>query len=64
MLLFGQSASAKFLERWPTSFKDKVIQQSKGLSHSSEAQKLIEAAEMTLEENQDEMDLFGMLHIS
>ncbi|KAL6469076.1 hypothetical protein MHYP_G00226000 [Metynnis hypsauchen] len=30
VLLFGESTSAKFLEKWLTAFKDKVIHQSKG----------------------------------
>ncbi|KAL6477014.1 hypothetical protein MHYP_G00155130 [Metynnis hypsauchen] len=59
VLLFGESTSAKFLEKWPTAFKDKVIHQSKGLSHSREVQELIEATELTVEENQDEVDLLG-----
>ncbi|XP_017569266.1 uncharacterized protein LOC108436984 [Pygocentrus nattereri] len=60
VLLFGESTSAKFLEKWPTAFKDKVIHQSKGLCHSYEVQELIEATELTVEENQDEVDLLGL----
>ncbi|KAL7825179.1 hypothetical protein AOLI_G00323860 [Acnodon oligacanthus] len=59
VLLFGERTSAKFLEKWPTAFRDKVVHQSKGLSHSREVQDLIEATELTVEEYQDEVDLLG-----
>ncbi|KAL7825230.1 hypothetical protein AOLI_G00324370 [Acnodon oligacanthus] len=59
LLLFGERTSAKFLEKWPTAFRDKVVHQSKGLSHSREVQELMEATELTVEEYQDEVDLLG-----
>ncbi|XP_065150129.1 uncharacterized protein [Paramisgurnus dabryanus] len=45
VLIFGEKTSAKFLERWPTVFMQKVIQQSKGLHFSQELQDLIDSAE-------------------
>ncbi|XP_041961272.1 uncharacterized protein LOC121719582 [Alosa sapidissima] len=54
-LLFGEETSAKLLERWPTMFKEKTIEQSKGLSHISiELKKLI--AESPQSENGDVED--------
>lgn len=44
-MIFGEKTSAKFLERWPTVFMQKVIQQSKGLHVSQELQDLIDSAE-------------------
>ncbi|XDV36737.1 hypothetical protein PO909_006466 [Leuciscus waleckii] len=43
--LFGGVVSAKFLEKWPTAFKHKIIAQSKGLHPSRDLQELIAAAE-------------------
>ncbi|KAJ8001168.1 hypothetical protein DPEC_G00188480 [Dallia pectoralis] len=43
--LFGSVISAKFLERWPTAFKHKIVSQSKCLHPSPDLQELIDAAE-------------------
>ncbi|KAJ7995787.1 hypothetical protein DPEC_G00248210 [Dallia pectoralis] len=43
--LFGRVISAKFLERWPTAFKHKIVSQSKCLHPSPDLQELIDAAE-------------------
>ncbi|KAL0148389.1 hypothetical protein M9458_056289, partial [Cirrhinus mrigala] len=47
--LFGEKTAAKFLERWPTTFMQKVIQQSKGLNSSQELQDLIHCAESAVD---------------
>ncbi|XP_067257300.1 uncharacterized protein [Chanodichthys erythropterus] len=52
VLMFGEKTSAKFLERWPTTFMQKVIQQSKGLHFSQGLQDLIDAAESAVKEDQ------------
>ncbi|KAI3357230.1 hypothetical protein L3Q82_015687 [Scortum barcoo] len=54
ILLFGEEIAAKFLERWPTTFKQKVIQQSKALPTSSDLEELIHCAEAPSYE--EEMD--------
>ncbi|KAM8751483.1 uncharacterized protein AB9X84_013033 [Acanthopagrus schlegelii] len=54
ILLFGENVAAKFLERWPTTFKQKVIQQCKALPTLSELEELIHSAEATSYE--EEMD--------
>ncbi|XP_063068541.1 uncharacterized protein LOC134459969 [Engraulis encrasicolus] len=56
-LLFGEETSAKLLERWPTMFKAKTIEQSKTLSHiSPELQELIQAAESPQSRSSDSED--------
>ncbi|KAM9483225.1 uncharacterized protein Hap1MRO34_008208 [Clarias gariepinus] len=52
--LFGEKTAAKFLERWPTTFMQKVIQQSKGLNSSQELQDLIDCAESAMDTESDE----------
>lgn len=52
--LFGEKTAAKFLERWPTTFMQKVIQQSKGLNPSQELQDLIDCAESAMDTESDE----------
>ncbi|XP_039599342.1 uncharacterized protein LOC120522481 isoform X2 [Polypterus senegalus] len=52
--LFGKKTAAKFLERWPTTFMQKVIQQSKGLNSSQELQDLIHCAESAVDTESDE----------
>ncbi|KAI3353436.1 hypothetical protein L3Q82_019964, partial [Scortum barcoo] len=54
ILLFGEEIAAKFLERWPATFKQKVIQQSKALPTSSDLEELIHCAEAPSYE--EEMD--------
>ena len=56
--LFGEETSAKLLERWPTLFKERTIQQSKCLSSSAELQELIQAAESPPSGNEE---LYGKL---
>lgn len=46
VLMFGEDTPAKFLERWPTLFKVRTLEQSRGLSSSVELQELIQAAEL------------------
>lgn len=52
VLLFGEKTTSKLLERWPTTFMHKVIQQSKSLNSSQALQDLIDCAEMTVKENE------------
>ncbi|XP_060899899.1 uncharacterized protein LOC132978659 [Labrus mixtus] len=54
ILQFGEDVAAKFLEKWPTIFKQKVIQQSKSLPTSSDLAELIYCAEAASDE--EEMD--------
>ncbi|KAF1374261.1 hypothetical protein PFLUV_G00248100, partial [Perca fluviatilis] len=54
ILQFGEDVAAKFLERWPTTFKKRVIQQSKALPSSGDLEDLIYCAEAT--SNEEEMD--------
>ncbi|XP_029011790.1 uncharacterized protein LOC114858567 [Betta splendens] len=49
-LQFGHDVAARLLERWPTTFKQKVIQQSKTLPSSADLEVLIQCAEATSEE--------------
>ncbi|KAK0134445.1 hypothetical protein N1851_029940 [Merluccius polli] len=61
-LLFGEETSAKLLEKWPTRFKEKTIEQSKSLSHISiELKELIQAAESPQSENDWDSDLSSLL---
>lgn len=55
--------SAKFLERWPTAFKHKVVEQSKGLHLSPDLQGLIDTAE-AVENEEDENDAGQIQSIS
>ncbi|XP_034566405.1 uncharacterized protein LOC117831709 [Notolabrus celidotus] len=55
ILQFGEDLAAKFLEKWPTTFKQKVIQLSKALPASSDLEELIHCAETTSDEER-EMD--------
>lgn len=48
-LMFGDAVSAKFLEKWPTVYKSKVLQQSRGLTQTAELQDLVQNAESTEE---------------
>ncbi|CAL8378188.1 unnamed protein product [Gadus morhua 'NCC'] len=58
ILQFGEDVAAKFLERWPTTFKQKIIQQSKALPTTSELEELIYCAEATSNEREgDEASL-------
>uniref|UniRef100_A0AAV2J710 Uncharacterized protein n=1 Tax=Knipowitschia caucasica TaxID=637954 RepID=A0AAV2J710_KNICA len=45
VLMFGEGASGKLLERWPTTFKKKVIQQCRKLPSTSEIEELLLAAD-------------------
>ncbi|XP_016327723.1 uncharacterized protein LOC107677358 [Sinocyclocheilus anshuiensis] len=45
LLLFGEEISGKFLAKWPTYFKQRVINDSKGLSSSHHIEELIKDAQ-------------------
>ncbi|XP_056291528.1 uncharacterized protein LOC130207105 isoform X1 [Pseudoliparis swirei] len=48
-LMFDDAISAKFLEKWPTIYKQKVLEQSRGLTQSDDLQYLVQTAESTTE---------------
>ncbi|KAF3842792.1 hypothetical protein F7725_001641, partial [Dissostichus mawsoni] len=48
-LMFGDVTSAKFLEKWPTVYKKKVIDQSRGLTQTGDLQDLVQNAGSTTE---------------
>ncbi|XP_061841805.1 uncharacterized protein [Nerophis lumbriciformis] len=45
VLMFGEDVSGKFLEKWPTTFKKKIIQQCRKLPSITELEKLLMAAD-------------------
>ena len=48
-LMFGDATSTKFLKKWPTVFKQKVVLQSHGLPPKTELRDLIHNAEFAAE---------------
>uniref|UniRef100_A0A8P4G284 Uncharacterized protein n=1 Tax=Dicentrarchus labrax TaxID=13489 RepID=A0A8P4G284_DICLA len=46
-LMFGDATSAKFLEKWPTVYKRRVLDQSRGLTQTAELQDLFQNSEST-----------------
>ncbi|XP_014866019.1 PREDICTED: uncharacterized protein LOC106932058 [Poecilia mexicana] len=60
--LFGEAIAAKFLEKWPTVYKQKVLEQSRGLTQSDDLQNLLHNAEGTTEvENGWDSDMSSIL---
>ncbi|XP_037396777.1 uncharacterized protein LOC119263965 [Pygocentrus nattereri] len=51
VLLFGEETSSRLLERWDTTFKPKVIEESKHLTKSTELHRLLNAAEKHAEDD-------------
>lgn len=49
--MFGDAISARFLEKWPTVYQRKILQQSRGLTQTAEFQDLVQNAESTEVEN-------------
>ncbi|XP_061884963.1 uncharacterized protein LOC133635730 [Entelurus aequoreus] len=45
VLMFGEDVSGKFLEKWPTAFKKKIIQQCRKLPSITELEELLMAAD-------------------
>ncbi|KAG7467897.1 hypothetical protein MATL_G00137160 [Megalops atlanticus] len=45
VLMFGEGVSGKLLERWPTIFKNKIVQQCRNLPSTSELEELLMAAD-------------------
>ncbi|XP_048865910.1 uncharacterized protein LOC125739637 isoform X1 [Brienomyrus brachyistius] len=45
VLMFGEDVSGRFLERWPTTFKGKIIQQGRKLPSASDLEELLLAAD-------------------
>ncbi|XP_014831160.1 PREDICTED: uncharacterized protein LOC106909322 [Poecilia mexicana] len=62
ILMFGEAVAAKFLEKWPTVYKQKVLEQSRGLTQSDDLQNLLHNAEGTTEvENGWDSDMSSIL---
>ncbi|XP_029939128.1 uncharacterized protein LOC115381707 [Salarias fasciatus] len=60
ILQFGEDVAARFMERWPTTFKQKIIQQCKALPSSSDLEELIHCAQVTsVEEEMDDARALG-----
>ncbi|KAE8278158.1 hypothetical protein D5F01_LYC23767 [Larimichthys crocea] len=55
-LMFGDDISPKFLEKWPTHYRQKVLEQSRGLTQTSDLEDLLHNAESTTEELEDGWD--------
>ncbi|KAK9528105.1 hypothetical protein VZT92_014598 [Zoarces viviparus] len=61
-LMFGDAAATKFLERWPTIYKQKVLKQSRGLTQTADLQDLVRNAECTTDvENGWDSDMSSIL---
>ncbi|KAI4804032.1 hypothetical protein KUCAC02_025677 [Chaenocephalus aceratus] len=61
-LLFGDVTSAKFLEKWPTVYKKKVLDQSRGLTQTGDLQDLVQNAGSTTEvENGWDSDMSSLM---
>ncbi|XP_076132518.1 uncharacterized protein LOC143139258 [Alosa pseudoharengus] len=61
-LLFGETTANKFLERWPTTFKAKVIKESHGLVPTTELLDLMHNAESAAQvENGWDSDMSAIL---
>ncbi|XP_059189007.1 uncharacterized protein LOC131971514 [Centropristis striata] len=60
-LLFGDSTSAKLMEKWSTNIKPKVISQSRGLTQTGELQDLIQNAVATEVEEGWDSDMSSIL---
>ncbi|XP_033989913.1 uncharacterized protein LOC117485465 [Trematomus bernacchii] len=61
-LMFGDVTSAKFLERWPTVYKKKVLDQSRGLTQTGDLQDLVQNAGSTTEvENGWDNDMSSLM---
>ncbi|KAF6729225.1 CD209 antigen [Oryzias melastigma] len=56
-LMFDEAISAKFLEKWPTIFKQKVLEQSRGLTQSEDLQYLLQNAQGPTEVENGKMKL-------
>nr|XP_014265835.2 uncharacterized protein LOC106675528 [Maylandia zebra] len=61
-LMFDEATSVKFLEKWPTIYKQKVLKQSRSLTQSDDLQYLVQNAECTIEvENGWDSDMSSIL---
>ncbi|XP_029632352.1 uncharacterized protein LOC115208432 [Salmo trutta] len=61
-LLFGEATANKFLEKWPTTFKGKVMKESHGLTPTTELLELMRNAESAVEnENGWDSDMVAIL---
>ncbi|KAL6491386.1 hypothetical protein MHYP_G00017310 [Metynnis hypsauchen] len=68
VLLFGEETSSRLLEKWDTTFKLKVIEESKHLTKSTELHRLLNAAEKHAEDDDANWDsdmasLLLLLHL-
>lgn len=61
-MMFGDATSTKFLNKWPTVFKQKVILQSHELPLKTEVQDLIHNAESAAEvDNGTDIPLYTII---
>lgn len=56
--MFGEDISGKFLEKWTTTFKKKIIQQCRKLPSTAELEDLLLAADPPEDGNEEDVD-FG-----
>ncbi|XP_026155544.1 uncharacterized protein LOC113126023 [Mastacembelus armatus] len=56
LLLFGAETASKLLEKWDTSFKPKVIKETKHLTQSTDLCRLLKAAEKLTENDENDWD--------
>lgn len=65
VLMFGEDVSGKFLEKWTTTFKKKIIQQCRKLPSTSELEDLLLAADTPEDgtEVDDDVGKYDLFHI-
>ncbi|KAL7880979.1 hypothetical protein SRHO_G00032330 [Serrasalmus rhombeus] len=63
VLLFGEETSSRLLERWDTTFKPKVIEESKHLTKSTELHRLLNAAEKHAEDDDTSNHAAALMNI-
>ncbi|XP_061092563.1 uncharacterized protein LOC133124964 [Conger conger] len=57
VLMFGEGVSGKLLERWPTTYKKKIIQQCRQLPSTSELEELLLAADPPEDDTEVDADV-------
>ncbi len=64
-LMFGKDVSGKFLEKWTTTFKKKIIQQCRKLPSTSELEYLLLAADPPEDGTEEDVDIgkYDFFHI-
>lgn len=59
--MFGEGVSGKLLERWPTTYKKKIIQQCRQLPSTSELEELLLAADPPEDDTEVDADVGKLL---